>query len=83
MDQIWKGLSHLDPRDPGGFYKKPLLRRDREWRTTDVTNAFRYKSVIKTNTKIFDRILKYDVKMQNPNRITIDLSSPQSCHYLA
>ena len=59
------------------------LIRDREWRTTDVTSAFRYKSVIKTNTKIFDRILKYDVKMQNPNRITIDLSSPQSCHYLA
>ena len=26
MDQVWKGLSNLDPRDPGGFYKKPLLR---------------------------------------------------------
>ena len=26
MDQVWKGLSYLDPRDPGGFYKKPLLR---------------------------------------------------------
>ena len=25
MDQVWKGLSNLDPRDPGGFYKKPLL----------------------------------------------------------
>ena len=24
MDQVWKGLSNLDPRDPGGFYKKPL-----------------------------------------------------------
>ena len=23
MDQVWKGLSNLDPRDPGGFYKKP------------------------------------------------------------
>ena len=22
MDQVWKGLSNLDPRDPGGFYKK-------------------------------------------------------------
>ena len=26
MDQVWKGLSNLDPRDPGGFYKKPLCR---------------------------------------------------------
>ena len=25
MDQVWKGLFNLDPRDPGGFYKKPLL----------------------------------------------------------
>ena len=25
MDQVWKGLSNLDPRDPGGFYKKPPL----------------------------------------------------------
>ena len=26
MDQVWKGLPNLDPRDPGGFYKKkPLL----------------------------------------------------------
>ena len=25
MDQVWKGLSNLDPRDPGGFYKKTLL----------------------------------------------------------
>ena len=25
MDQVWKGLSNLDLRDPGGFYKKPLL----------------------------------------------------------
>ena len=28
MNQVWKGLSNLDPRDPGGFfffYKKPLL----------------------------------------------------------
>ena len=25
MDQVWKGLSNLDPRDPGGFYKKLLL----------------------------------------------------------
>ena len=21
MDKVWKGLSSLDPRDPGGFYK--------------------------------------------------------------
>ena len=25
MDQVWKGLSNLDPHDPGGFYKKPPL----------------------------------------------------------
>ena len=25
MDQVWKGLSNLDPGDPGGFYKKPPL----------------------------------------------------------
>ena len=25
MDQVWKGLSNLDPCDPGGFYKKPPL----------------------------------------------------------
>ena len=25
MDQVWKGLSNLDPDDPGGFYKKPPL----------------------------------------------------------
>ena len=25
MDQVWKGLANLDPRDPGGFYKKLLL----------------------------------------------------------
>ena len=25
MDQVWKDLSNLDPRDPGVFYKKPLL----------------------------------------------------------
>ena len=25
MYQVWKGLSNLDPRDSGGFYKKPLL----------------------------------------------------------
>ena len=24
-DQVWKGLSNLDPRDPGGFYKKKTL----------------------------------------------------------
>ena len=24
-DQVWKGLSNLDPDDPGGFYKKPPL----------------------------------------------------------
>ena len=29
MDQVWKGLSNLDPRDPGGFYKKPLLSDQR------------------------------------------------------
>ena len=27
MDQVWKGLSNLDPRDPGGFYKKTALKR--------------------------------------------------------
>ena len=26
MDQVWKGLSNLDPHDPGGFDKKPPLR---------------------------------------------------------
>ena len=26
MDQVWKGLSNLDPRDPGGFYKKTALK---------------------------------------------------------
>ena len=26
MDQVWKGLSNLDPRDPDGFYKKTALK---------------------------------------------------------
>ena len=30
MDQVWKGLSKLDPRDPGGFYKKKTLL-SRKW----------------------------------------------------
>ena len=27
MDQVWKGLSNLDPRDPGGFYKKKKKKK--------------------------------------------------------
>ena len=26
MDQVWKGLSNLDPRDPGGFLQKTALK---------------------------------------------------------
>ena len=47
MDQVWKGLSNLDPRDPGGFYKKkPLLSDQGEGAHGTLPRFFVYFTII-------------------------------------
>ena len=40
MDQVWKGLSNLDPRDLGGFYKKNALKNFLETEASTNTENF-------------------------------------------
>ena len=55
MDQVWKGLSNLDPHDPGGFYKKPPLSHWYYEDNTPILNTTKWKSAQMTTVLPNDR----------------------------
>ena len=64
MDQVWKGLSNLDPRDQGGFYKKKKFLKVgmsdmQEWTEEDMEpNKTLYLYFSLCMFKIYERVRK-------------------------
>ena len=67
MDQVWKGLSNLDPRDPGGFYKKPLL--------TTAYSKIKKRNLVLINNATYQRETLSERPIRQPLKMDMPIST--------